>query len=147
MAVKYQPRVIKSRFVQTGGFNPAQMNDIAGGLIKKGIKPRITSGLTVDDTPAAPLKPSYRKWKEQHAPPAIRNWIKSGRTMRSMVVLTIQQNKAVIGFADRLTNFRAFINNRRSRQFGVSPKDEQVLLAEVIDAGTVVKATQLEKVG
>ena len=147
MAVKYQPRVIKSRFVSTGGFSPAQMGTIAGGLLSKGIKPRITSALTVDDTPAPALKPAYQEWKEKHAPPAIRNWIKTGRTMRGMVVLTISQNKAVIGFVDRLTNFRAFINNRRFRQFGVSPKDQVVLLNEVMDAGTVVKATQLDKVG
>ena len=145
--VKYQPRVIKSRFVQTGGFSPAQMNDIASGLLNRGIKPRITSALTVDDAPAPPLKPAYREQKQKHWPPAIRNWIKTGRTMRSLVVLTISQNKAVIGFVDRLTNFRAFINNRRARQFGVSPKDQVVLLNAAIDAGTVVKATQLEKVG
>lgn len=147
MAVKYQPRVIKSRFIQTGGFSPAQMNDIASGLLSRSIKPRIISATTVDDTPAPPLKEAYRKWKENKFPPAIRNWIKTGRTMRSLNVLTISQNKAVIGFVDRLTNFRAFINNRRSRQFGVSPKDQKVLLDSVIEAGTVVKATQLDKVG
>lgn len=147
MAVKYQPRVIKSRFVQTGGFSPAQMNDIASGLLSRGIKPRITNALTVDDAPAPPLKEAYRKWKEKKYPPAIRNWIKTGRTMRSLNVLTVSQNKAVIGFVDRITNFRAFINNRRVRQFGVSPKDQVVLLNEAISVGTVVKATQLDKVG
>lgn len=61
----------------------------------------------------------------------IRDWTYSRLTLDSMHVLQVGPRYAVIGFSHPLANLRAAINNRRWRQFGVSPSDRAVLLRQV----------------
>ena len=126
---KFQTKIIRSkaRFVVTG-YKPEQMASLGQSLIDYAIKPRLARAEDIYDAPAPALKPNYAKFKQRRSPPAIRNWQLTGRLLRSMKVLRAAQNKAVIGFTDAATNLRAFLNNRRARQFGVSPKDRQILV-------------------
>ena len=56
--------------------------------------------------------------------------------MRCLKVLTANENRAVVGFLDEALPGRsqtasqiAFYNNRRERQWGVSPHDREAVLA------------------
>jgi hypothetical protein len=52
--------------------------------------------------------------------------------MRSLKVKSANENQAVIGFVDPNADRIAHANNLRERQFGVSPKDRQVLNTAVL---------------
>lgn len=138
----FETRIRRVRFV-TSGYSGEQMAAAGRGLITRGIVPRIQAGLTVGDAAAPPLSVGYAKTKARRAPPAVRNWTFSGRTLRSLKVLTAAPNKAVLGFTDAETNKRAAINNRRSRQFGVSGGDQRVLSEEFGKLPAPVRATQI----
>ncbi len=125
----FETKIRRVRFA-TPGYTGAQMAGVGAGLVSRGIVPRIQAGRTVADSDAPPLAAGYAKVKARRAPPAVRNWTFSGRTLRSMKVLSAAPNRAVIGFTDAETNKRAAINNRRARQFGVSTADQRVLSAE-----------------
>lgn len=123
---RFETAVKKKRF-HVGGFSPAAMQEVSDGLLLDGIKPRLAKALDAYDSPAPPLKPSTAKGKARRGRPALRDWWKTGRTIRSMKTLEVAANRAVLGFTDSVTSLRAFFNNRRWRQFGVSPNDQVVL--------------------
>lgn len=131
--------VRQARFV-TRGYTPAQMFTVGQGLVTKAMLPRMRAGLTTEDTAAPPLTRRYAVFKARKAPPAIRNWTLTGRTLRSLQVLSSIENQAVIGFTDRETNKRAYINNARVKQFGVSKADSMVLSAEFAKQPPAVRA-------
>ncbi len=62
----------------------------------------------------------------------IRDWVWTGRTMRSLKVKSANENQAVVGFVDPTADRVAHVNNLREKQFGVSPKDRQMLNAAVL---------------
>lgn len=112
---------------ETIGWTGPEMAQASDGFIKNGLLERIGRAQTVYDMPAPPLKPGYSQWKVRRGGLPIRDWKRTGRTLRSMKTLRAGPNTALIGFTDAVTNMRAFINNRVARQFGVSPNDRQVL--------------------
>jgi hypothetical protein len=147
---RFQTKLIKSKArFEVKPLSAQQMLAIAQP-VRDDIEQRILRAETVTDSPAPPLSQKrrlrkgrqfeaytevnigsdrgYTAWKSKRYPPAIRNWRLTGRTLRSMKVLSVQENKAVIGFTDSVSNFRAYINNRRSRQFGVSPRNQKTLI-------------------
>lgn len=128
---RFQTVVRQARF-SLNPFTPDQMVRIAQRL-SGSVVDRISHGLTVDDSPARELSRGYLKAKQRYAAGVdpVRNWIYTGRTLRSLKVLTATQNRAVIGFSDAVAASRAFFNNRRQRQFGVSPRDRQALVEAV----------------
>lgn len=132
----HQVKITKQRFF-VPGYSPQKMVAI-GQQLTNSVRDRISEGMTVYDAPAPPLAPKYAKAKGRKAPPAIRNWKLTGRTMRSLAVLSAAHNKAVIGFTDPVSNMRAAINNARTRQFGVSPKNNRDLGAALAGAGSPV---------
>jgi hypothetical protein len=130
MPAPFETRYIRQRFVTTG-WSGEEMAQAGSGLVKRGILPRLALGLTTSDAPAPPLAPKYLKRKVRRGRKGIRDWNLTGRTTRSLKVLTAQTNQAVIGFTDAETNRRAFINNFKIRQFGVSPSDRVVVQEEL----------------
>ncbi|MEO8715633.1 MAG: hypothetical protein ABI369_11525 [Acetobacteraceae bacterium] len=62
----------------------------------------------------------------------IRDWVWTGRTMRSLKVKGASENAATIGFVDPNADRVAHVNNLRERQFGISPKDRSALNAAVL---------------
>jgi hypothetical protein len=130
----FKPRITRARFV-VSPFTAEQMVEI-GQTCVDSIKSRLERAENVYDQPAAPLKErkpgrGYKTYKSRRAPPAIRNWRFTGRTLRAMRVLRANENRAVIGFSDPVAVLRAAINNRRERQFGVSPANWKDIIAAV----------------
>jgi hypothetical protein len=112
------------------------MLSIAGAL-RDSIAERIAGGLNANDEPARPLKPGkdghrgYPDYKRGKGLQPYRDWFWTGRTMRSLKVKSVSENRAVIGFADPNADRIAHVNNLRERAFGVSAKDRKVLGAAV----------------
>jgi len=106
------------------------MQQIGEGLLTRGMIPRIRRGQTIYDTPAPPLNPGYAKLKVKKGKQPIRDWELSGRLLRSTKVVSSDINIAKLSQTDRVTQARAFYNNRRARQFGVSGGDRVVLREE-----------------
>lgn len=119
-----------------GPFSPEQMLGI-GQVLADSILARIRHGVTVDDAPARPLKPGkpgrrgYPDYKIARGLQPIRDWTWRGRTLRSLKVKSVNENRAVIGFVDPQSDAIAHINNLRERQFGVSPADSRAVIAAV----------------
>lgn len=136
---KFQTRIIKkSRFV-VSGFDIARMQSI-GTAMTEAIVRRIQSGTNVNDQPALPLRPKYARLKERKTGKQVRDWTLTGRTMRSLKLLTVSATKAVIGFTDPVANQRAALNNRIDRAFGISPNERDLLFKEVNRKHSVVAA-------
>jgi len=117
------------------------------------IRARIQSGQNIYDQPAAPLKPGkpgrrgYPDYKSARGLQPIRDWTWSGHTLRCLKVLAVNENRAVIGFLDEAMPGRrqtasqiAFYNNQRERQWGVSHRDRQAVLAAILAGRRVVSA-------
>jgi hypothetical protein len=106
---------------------------------KDSVTKRIVSGIKVDGTAARPLKGDvksdkyvpYAEQKRRKGLQGIRNWVWSGKTLKSMQVLRVNEDRAVIGFvgsrADRITTKL----NRIDRMFGLGVSDEQAVNAAV----------------
>ena len=132
----FQTKITRARFV-LGPFTGEDMQTI-GGVLVDSISMRIRKALNVNDAPAKALKPGrsgrrgYPDHKAARGLIPIRDWVWTGRTMRSLKVKSANENQAVIGFVDPNADRIAHANNLRERQFGVSPKDRQVLNTAVL---------------
>jgi hypothetical protein len=136
---KFQTVVKRARFSYSP-FTAYEMQGFAQALADS-IKDRIHSGQNIYDQAAAPLKlpwgarasvirNSYPSQKAKRGLQAIRDWTWTGHTLRCLKVLTVNQNRAEIGFLDDTMPGRtasasqiAWYNNQRERQWGVSPRD------------------------
>jgi hypothetical protein len=126
------------------------MKRVAGRLIGESIKPRIQAALDVKDNPAPPLKRprgpagsavslesigrrlSYKGYPDYkvrvHGGKPIRDWTRTGQLMDNLKAKKSSRNKATIGWTRPDMERRASYNNRRWRQFGMSPRDRAHLL-------------------
>lgn len=148
---RFQTVIRRARFVYSPYAAP-QMQGFAQ-LLADSIRMRIQSGQNIYDQAVAPLKPGlpdrrgYPDYKVARGLQPIRDWTWSGHTLRCLKVLTVNENRAAIGFLDEALPGRkqtasqiAFYNNLRERQWGVSPRDRQALLAAMLPPIVVVKA-------
>jgi hypothetical protein len=92
---------------------------------------RLSQALNVRDQPAKPLKSAYARAKAAKGKKPIRDWFLSGLTRLSIQVLQAIQNRVVIGSGNPTGDLRIRVNNRREKQFGVSPKDLENIKAAV----------------
>jgi len=144
---KFQTKIKKARFTHTP-FTGQQMAEFAEGLLDH-IWDRISAGETTDDAPAKSLRKGYSQWKQQKYGNQVRNLQASGRLRRATKVLEANQNKAVIGATPGLHTtgkligrgrYRSAItfsgvltvNNRRSRQWGISNSDRAYVVGRVM---------------
>lgn len=157
---RFQTVVKKARF-KVAGLSPQQMIAVGDDFIR-GFRDRMARGLDVYDQPAPPLSMRYRETREKsgrlnfgpdrgyraqklnRGKAPIRDWNYSGITLRHLKVLTATNNKCTIGFIGAIHPYTArtkhpmtisqivSINNRRHRQFGVSPRDRQNITASVL---------------
>lgn len=141
MASKFQPKIRRARFA-VPGYSPEQMITL-GNAVVESMKTRFASALDVYDQAAPPLKPSYAKWKAKRYPPAIRNLMRTGRTLRGLRVLSGAPNRAVIGFSDTVAGMRMAFNQRRSRQWGVSPRNQQEMIEALHELDSPVKVVKV----
>jgi hypothetical protein len=147
----FQTVVRRARFVYSP-FTAQEMQGFAQ-LLADTIRARIQSGQNIYDQAAAPLKPGrsgrrgYPDYKAARGLQPIRDWTWSGHTLRCLKVLTVNENRAVIGFLDEAMPGRAqtasqiaFWNNQREHQWGVSPRDRTVVVAAMIGYRPLVVA-------
>ena len=131
---RFQTVVRHARFV----YSPYTSDEMLGfgQLLADTIRARIQSGRNIYDQAAAPLKPAlpgrrgYPDFKVVRGLQPIRDWIWTGHTLRCLKVLTVNENRAVIGFLDEAFPGRtqtaaeiAFWNNQIEHMWGVSPRD------------------------
>ena len=141
---RFQTVIRHARFV----YSPYTAEEMLGfgELLADTIRARIQIGQNIYDQAAAPLKPGlpgrrgYPDFKAARGLQPIRDWIWSGHTPRCLTVLTVNENRAVIGFLDEAFPGRsqtasqiAFYNNQREHQWGVSPRDRAVVVAAMIN--------------
>lgn len=138
MAKKFQTVLKKARFV-VDGFQPPAMKQI-GQDTRDSIESRIGRGLNANDQAGRALSSRYALYKQRKGLKPLRDWFKTGRTRRSMKVLSAGTNTARIGFTDTITGLRAAVNNRIERAFAVSPNDRAVLIESVKRQESPVKA-------
>lgn len=146
-------------------FPAERMRVIAENLLAK-ITQRISQGMDVHDSPAPPLTPKYAKFKVERARrPNKRDWYLTGITLRHLRVKSARPNRAVIGFLPGVRRYAlksklgaktqpienrsvpislvVTKNQRRCRQWGVSPSDEAVLINSIQGVDFI----QVSKVG
>lgn len=139
--VKFQPVIRRARY-KVAGYTGAEMLEF-GNVLAEDVKARILRAENVQDQPAIPLRPNYAKYKAKKAPPAVRNWRLSGRTLRGLRCVSASPNLAIIRFYDPVANERAYLNNRRERQFGMSPRNTENIARVISNFHRVVKAVQV----
>ncbi len=131
----FQAKITRARWV-LGPFTSEDMLDI-GNVVVDAIKLRLSRGLNCNDMDAKPLKPGreghrgYPDYKKARGLQPFRDWFWTGRTMRSLKVKQVSENRAVIGFIDPNADLIAHVNNIREKAFGISPKDRKALTAAV----------------
>jgi hypothetical protein len=137
---RFQTIVRRARFVYSGYTSDEMLG--FGELLADTIRARIQRGQNIYDQPAAPLKPGrgghkgYPDYKVARGLQPIRDWTWSGHTLRCLKVLTVNENRAVLGFLEESLPGRtqtaseiAFWNNQREHMWGTSPRDIGVVLA------------------
>jgi hypothetical protein len=102
-----------------------------GNVLLDSIKDRLDRGQTIYDAAALPLTENYLRRKQRRAGTALRDLRLTGRTRRGMKVIEAGVNYAIIGFSDAEAWNRVRWNNFRSRQWGVSPRNEKDLMAAI----------------
>lgn len=136
----FQPKISRARFT-VADYSPQEMISIAESL-RQTIFVRLDQALDVYDRPAEPLAEGYSRRKLRRGAAPVRDLKMTGETRRAIKVLSAGPNRAVLGplrafkQAWRLKAGKAtvqyadvlFYNNRRSLQWGVSPRDERELL-------------------
>jgi len=146
----FETKITRARFV-VGPFSSEQMQTIAQ-VTMDSVSARIRRGLNVQDAAAKPLKPGrngrrgYPDYKVARGLQGIRDWVWRGKTMRSLKVKAANENRAVIGFIDPEADRIAHINNQREKQFGLSPKDEEVLKRVVYATAMQARVVRTTKV-
>jgi hypothetical protein len=146
---RFQTAIRRARFVYSP-YTAYEMQGFAQALADT-IKTRIQSGQNIYDQAAAPLKPGrpgrrgYPDYKVARGLQPIRNWTWTGHTLRGLKVPTANENRATIGFLDEAMPGRrqtasqiAFYNNQRERQWGVSPRDREVLVVVILSGRRLV---------
>jgi hypothetical protein len=142
----FQTKVTRAR-LSLSPFSSEQMMGVGNALMKS-VKTRIQSGINTQGDAAKPLKGAkrgyvpYARQKQQRGLAAIRDWTWSGRTLRSMKLLTVNQNGFKIGFTDSRSDRIAHANNQQVKMFGVSPNDAEALknaLWAVFRTGNVIQ--------
>ena len=146
------------RFVVTE-FDPQRMIRIGNFAIST-IFYRLNRAETVNDTPAPPLIKAYRKDGQEHGSRSyplrkvkrwgakpIRDLLRTGRMRSATQVVQAGYNYCVLGFADPKMAWRMRWNQKRSRQWGLSPKDMRELVKYIFDVSkTSSKIVRTERV-
>jgi len=103
-----------------------------GDILRDTMRDRIQNGINANDSPAKQLSPGYAAAKQRKGLNPFRDWTNSGNTVRAMVTLSADENKATIGFNNPVAGRVAHFNNLRERAFGVSSADRRVIGAAVV---------------
>lgn len=126
---KFETIIKKARF-DAPGYSPRAMLSI-GQTTLKSIQLRWDRAQDVYDMSAPPLSKRYQQFKERRYGSGLRDLRATGRTRRGMRVLEAGQNTCTLGFSDPTAAMRVRLNNRFSRQWGLSPANLKQLAIAV----------------
>lgn len=144
----FETKIRRSRFA-VGSFSAEAMLTI-GNVTLDAVLGRIQRGINANDEPAKPLKPGkngrrgYPDYKSARGLQPIRDWTWRGKTLRSLKVKAVSENRAVLGFVDPEADFIAHVNNLRERAFALSLNDRKVLAAVVNETGKTVRIVRVK---
>jgi hypothetical protein len=145
----FQTKITRARWV-LGPFTAEDMQTI-GDVVLDSISSRIRKGLNVNDAETKPLKPGrnghrgYPDYKVARGLQPFRDWVWTGRTMRSLKVKSASENRVVIGFVDPNADRIAHVNNLREKQFGISPKDRVAMNRAVLAVLRQARAVRVQR--
>jgi hypothetical protein len=105
-------------------FTSEQMTMIGESLLSS-VKTRLSLGLNTQDTAAPPLSTKYANRKMRMNRTPIRNLSWSGALMKSLRVKSASETGVTIGPINPLASLKLTVNNRRAKQWGISPKDQE----------------------
>jgi hypothetical protein len=111
-------------------FTSEQMSRF-GEIFVDSARSRIRLGLTAADTIAPPLTPKYAARKASRGRQPIRDWMFRGATMAALQVKSASEDRATCGFTTVQANQIVSAQQRRSIQWGASPKDMEKVYAAV----------------
>jgi hypothetical protein len=111
-------------------FTSEQMSRF-GEIAVSSIRSRINLGLTVTDSIAPPLVEHYARRKIIRGRNPIRDWMFRGATMGALQVKAASEDRVTIGFTTTQSNQIVAAQQRRAKQWGVSPKDWEKVVAAV----------------
>jgi hypothetical protein len=131
MPLQFQPVIKRARFNPVGFSSQTMLH--FGNVLLRSIQARLDKGQTIYDTMSPPLKDAYLRRKERTSGSNLRDLRLTGRTRRSMKVIEAGQDYCILGFTDAEAANRVRWNNLRSRQWGVSPRDERALAEAVFE--------------
>jgi hypothetical protein len=132
----FKAKITRARHTLSN-LSSADMLEISNEFVLK-MKQRILAAQTIDDTDAKPLTEKYKKNKIRKTPFPYRNLYYSGDMLRAMRTLRVDQNKAEIFFSYGPMAQRMAYNQRKSRQWGVSPSDAK-RLSQLVNAKVQIK--------
>lgn len=106
------------------GLTAAQMRSVGEALVENN-KARFAAGKNVDDLPAKPLVPRYKKYKErvQRISQAFRNLRLTGKTLADHRVLSASEKQVKVGWLDPVAIKRVLFNQDRDTTVGFSRSD------------------------
>lgn len=138
-------------------FSADQMMTIGQVLLDK-IVTRIKSAQDVTDSRARPLKPSYAEEKVRGRRVALggprkytglpfRDWTLRGRTLSACRVKFASQERVTIGPTSQETGMIMTARNRLDNMWGVSPSDQLVLNAVILETFKQAPPVRVERMG
>lgn len=124
--------IIKKVRPKAVGYSPYAMLQI-GEAARQSIFQRLDRAQDQFDQPAPPLSAKYAGWKGRKYGSSVRDLRATGRTRRGIRVKEAGLNYVKIGPIDPVAEDRLRMNNRRSRQWALSPNDYRAIHQKVHD--------------
>ena len=112
-------------------FSAEQMADI-GNVVLNDIQDRIKQAKDVTDSPAKPLVERYARRKILRGRAPVRDLTWRGVTMASLKVKRASEDMVTLGPVNPQADQIITANNRRSKQWGMSPKNFATLRAVLV---------------
>jgi hypothetical protein len=129
-----------------------------GQVVLDHIRERIQSVQDVTDSRAKPLKETYAEEKRKGRYVALggprkytglpyRDWTLRGRTMQALKVKFASQDRVTIGPTSEETGKIVTVRNRVDKMWGMSPSDNEALVAVVLATLRTSAVVRVEKMG
>jgi hypothetical protein len=140
-----QTKIIKQRFTLSP-FSSEQMKEL-GDTVLLSVKARMHKGLTVENTPATPLKPTvhvdksgkladlipYPEQKRRKGLQPIRDLFFTGGLTASIQTISANENRAILASNNMVKDMILRKNQKRSVEFGMATTDTEVMQQKVAE--------------
>ncbi len=136
-------------------FSSESMSTI-GSVTLDSIRTRISSATDATDSPSRPLAPRYASEKlrgryvvngggRRYSGSPVRDWTLRGRTLLSLKVKAVSENRVTIGPISAEANQIISARNKLDHMWGVSPKDHEAMMAIIRHTLITSKSVRVER--